>query len=321
MIAAGERVDRYIVERLVGAGGMAEVYQARHVQLGTRHALKLLTVHRAGLPERLLLEGRIQAQLRHPNVVMVTDVIEHGGRTGLVLEFVDGQTLEALLRERGRLPVEEATRLFASVLAGVGAAHAAGVLHRDLKPGNILLARVGDGVVPKVTDFGIAKLVLDEPGGERLTVDGTAIGTPGYMAPEQFRRGATVDQRADVFALGALLYEMLGGRPAFAGDSLAEVLTAAASAGFVPLAEVRPEVPARVSAAVAKALSPEPEDRFVDCAAFADALFDPGTPERALFGGGTRCRCASRPCPGRPRPPPWRSPPHRWNRSLPRPPC
>ncbi|HND31879.1 MAG TPA: serine/threonine-protein kinase, partial [Myxococcota bacterium] len=218
MYSVGERIaDRYQVEAQIGMGGIAAVYRVRHVQLGSEHAMKVLLFQRKGLDERLLLEGRIQAQIRHPNVVTVTDVVEHQGRMGLLMEYVEGQSLQGWLEEHHFMPLEQALPLFAQVLSGVGTAHAAGVLHRDIKPGNILLGRTPRGIVPKITDFGLAKVVLDgaPPGSTR---DGSMMGTPGYMAPEQIRNAADTDLRADIFALAALLFDLLSGRPPFLGE-------------------------------------------------------------------------------------------------------
>jgi len=202
MLSPGDRVaERYEVEELIGQGGLAEVYRVRHIDLGGVHALKLLTWRRKSLAERLLLEGRIQAQLRHPNVVGVTDVIRHEGRFGLLMEYVDCVPLDAFIAEHGGLGLDEALHLFAMVMSGMTAAHDAGVLHRDLKPANILLARQGGGWVPKVTDFGIAKVVAEDVEANHSTASGAMMGTPGYMAPEQVIDAADVDERADVFAL------------------------------------------------------------------------------------------------------------------------
>src|SRR5262245_35627495 len=157
MLSGGQRVDRYVVEGLLGEGGMAEVYRVRHATLGSLHALKILKVQAPTVRARLLAEGRAQAALRHPNLVAVTDVIEVDGAPPLVLDFVDGPWLEAWLVDHRPSP-REAEQLFLGIVAGVERAHRAGLVHRDLKPGNVLLERGDDGVlVPKVTDFGLAK--------------------------------------------------------------------------------------------------------------------------------------------------------------------
>ena len=272
MLESGDQVDgRYVVDARIGVGGMAEVYRVKHVSLGSVHALKVLLLPHPGLRERFLREGRIQAQIRHPNVVAVTDVIEHRGKLGLLMEYVDHVSLQQLLEAQGALPLDQALTLFAYILSGMSAAHASGVLHRDIKPANILLANTAQGLVPKITDFGIAKVVMDgaAPGATR---DGTMMGTPGYMAPEQVLNAADVDRRVDVFALGALLYTTLAGTPAFRPDS-PEVFDDTIAGRYVPLDQAMPGLPAAVVAAVHKALTPDRDARFADCAELAAALF------------------------------------------------
>ncbi len=274
VLAAGTLIERYEVMDLIGEGGLARVYRVRHTQLGTIHALKLLTLKRDGLAARLLLEGRIQAQLRHPNIVVVSDVVQYEGQPGLIIEYVEGPTLDDWLRVNGPPSVDECLRLFAGILAAVRAAHAAGVLHRDLKPANVLLQ--GKRPVAKVADFGIAKVaqgaeVAPTPRGQ--TRAGVAMGTPGYMAPEQFNDAAGVDARADIFALGTILYELLTGQPAFAGDTLLDTLNAVAEGRYRPLPDLNPDVPAHVAAAVAGAVVANADRRFADCDAFAVALY------------------------------------------------
>jgi serine/threonine-protein kinase len=274
VLSPGTQVERYEVLDLLGEGGLARVYRVRHTQLGTIHALKLLTLKRDGLAARLLLEGRIQAQLRHPNIVVVSDVVQYEGQPGLIIEYVEGPTLDDWLRTHGPPSVDECLRLFAGVLAAVRAAHASGVLHRDLKPANVLMQ--GKRPVAKVADFGIAKVaqgaeVAPAPRGQ--TRAGVAMGTPGYMAPEQFNDAAGVDARADIFALGTILYELLTGHPAFSGDTLLDTLNAVAEGRYRPLPELNPDVPPHVAAAVARAVIANADRRFPDCDAFAVALY------------------------------------------------
>jgi serine/threonine-protein kinase len=288
MFAVGERIaDRYQVEAQIGMGGIAAVYRVRHVQLGSEHAMKVLLFQRKGLDERLLLEGRIQAQIRHPNVVTVTDVVEHQGRMGLLMEYVEGQSLQGWLEEHHFMSLELALPLFAQVLSGVGTAHAAGVLHRDIKPGNILLGRTPRGIVPKITDFGLAKVVLDgaPPGSTR---DGSMMGTPGYMAPEQIRNAADTDLRADIFALAALLFDLLSGRPPFMGEPQ-EAMDQTLSGTYPPLDSLVPGLPASVAAAVHQALTTDRDRRFESCAAFAAAVFA-DRPDLLLLSGSDVAR-------------------------------
>lgn len=267
---AGATIDRFLVESTIGIGGMATVYRVRHRQLRTVHALKLLKISQPGMAERLLQEGRIQAGLKHPNVVAVADVVEHEGAIGLLMELVEGSSLEDCLQE-GPMIFEEALEIFQQVLSGMAAAHDAGVTHRDLKPANILLANEGGRLVAKVTDFGIAKVLSSEeqPGATRT---GLGMGTPGYMAPEQITDASSVDLRADIFALGAILYEMLCGRRAFKGTDQLDTLNRTVKGVYAPLSRVRPGIPPHIDQAVRRALSLRREDRFPDCRAMAAAI-------------------------------------------------
>ncbi len=277
VLQLGTMVERYEVLGLLGQGGLARVYRVRHTQLGTIHALKLLSLSREGMSERLLLEGRIQAQLRHPNIVNVSDVVQFEGQPGLVIEFVGGPTLEDWLRTEGPPSIEEALEIFAQIVAAVRAAHQIGVLHRDLKPANVLLEKQASGsFVPKVADFGIAKVAMglsSSSGAMSRTQNGVAMGTPGYMAPEQFNDAASADARADVFSLGTILYELLTGAQAFAEASLLDTLNAVAHGKYRPLPELNPHVPSHVADAVQRAVSPDPANRFPDCEALAEAVF------------------------------------------------
>jgi hypothetical protein len=266
--------DRYVVEELIGVGGFADVYRARHVELGSVHALKVLTWRKKGLAERFINEGRVQANLGHPNVVTVTDVLRFEGHVALVMEYVDGTNLELLIAERGALPLQEAMALFVPMLAAVAAAHDRKIWHRDLKPANVLLARTAVGWVPKVADFGIAKIMDEMSAGQ--TSSGVAMGSPGYMSPEQVRDSSTVDQRSDVFALGAILYEMLTGKRAFADADGSVTLTSTLDRD--PPLITDPAIPPEVALAVQRAMSREREQRFSDCRALAKALGIGGHP-------------------------------------------
>ena len=215
------RIDRYEVVRPLGQGGMAVVVEVRHLDLGTRHALKVLQVHAPWLHARLLTEGRIQASLRDNHVCRVTDVIRVGDAPGLVMELVDGPPLELLLANY-QPNLDQIDHLARGILAGVRAAHAAGLVHRDLKPANILLeiSEQEDQVIPKVADYGLAKTLGElGSGGRNTTRSGATLGTPSYMAPEQFRNAKYADQRADLFSIGCILYELVTGMRPFAGET------------------------------------------------------------------------------------------------------
>ncbi|MCB9681089.1 MAG: serine/threonine protein kinase [Alphaproteobacteria bacterium] len=265
----GQTVDRFAIEAVLGRGGMATVYRARHTHLGTIHAIKVLDVSARSIHRRLLLEGRTQAALRHPNVVAVSDVVEVGDALGLVMEYVDGPSLSALLR-LGTPSLAQANAVMEGVLAGVAEAHTLGVVHRDLKPGNVLLELRPGGVRPKITDFGLAK-VLDTESGEGHTRSGASMGTPAYMAPEQVRDAKDVDGRADVFALGALAYELLSGCRAFGGSDVFEVMQAVTSGQRTDLVLLRPSLPLPLVEVVDKALAVERGDRYPDVTSMARA--------------------------------------------------
>jgi predicted ATPase len=266
MLEPGQVVDRYVVRRLLGRGGMADVWLAEHEVLHTPVALKVL--HGAPSPqlrERLLREGRVQAGLRHPGIVRVLDVVEVDGHAALVLDWVDGPSLHDVL-QRGPLPLDRVERLVGALVEALEAAHAAGVVHRDLKPANVLLA---DGDAPRITDFGLAA-VLDGAG-QRLTRAGAGLGTPHYMAPELVDDARTADRRADVFALGVLTYELLVGAPPAEGPALS-VLHRMAHGRWSPATERVPGLPPRVDDALRWALAPDRADRAPTAAAFFDRL-------------------------------------------------
>jgi len=256
LLPPGFEVGRYQILDLLGQGGMAAVYRVRHRKLGSLHALKVVTVPSRSILRRLTLEGQAQARVRHRHIVAVHDVLEVDGSPGLLMEFVDGPTLEELLDHPLPLPV--ADHLARGLLKGVAAAHAAGLVHRDLKPANVLVAMEEDGLVPKVADFGLVK---DAHAGESRTRSGTLMGTPNYMSPEQIRDAKTVDHRADVFALGAILYELVTGLRAFDGDDVLFIFNKVAMGDYRPVAELRPDVPERMVRAIDAALQIERDDR------------------------------------------------------------
>jgi serine/threonine-protein kinase len=257
---------RYELVRPLGHGAMATVDLVRDVDLDRPVALKRLAENLArdeDLRQRFLREARLAARLSHPNVVRVFDVGEDGGRPFIAMEYVEGETLADLVARRGRLPVAEAATLGVQICAGLAAAHAAGLVHRDVKPQNLLLGTNG---VLKLGDFGIA--VGYE--GTRLTIAGTVLGTAGYLASEQ-ARGEDVTAAADIYAVGAVLYELLTGEPARTVDSLAEL---GSEDGFQPpdLAARVPSAPPEFVEAVTACLSLRPEDRPASAAALARLL-------------------------------------------------
>ena len=290
MLEPGRIVDRYVVEAEIGAGGMAQVFRVRHTTLGTLHALKVLKVQSSQIRQRLVQEGKLQAAIRHTNIVAVTDVIDVDGAPGLLMEFVDGPSLDHWLdglAERGQAPtVEEAERIFRGIVAGVARAHKHGLVHRDLKPGNVLLEDVDGVLVPKVADFGLAKILLDESGGVSATRSGVAMGTPAYMSPEQIRDAKSVDQRTDIFALGCIFYELVAGNSPFDGPDVLSIFSALADGRYPPVEQVVPALPEHLQRTIRASLAANRDLRPSDCAAIVSMLdgVEPGAvmPPRAV---------------------------------------
>ncbi len=258
---------RYEVEQELGRGGMAVVFLGRDLRLERRVAIKVFERQAGqGAPaERFLREIRIAAQLQHPNILPVHDSGEAEGLVYYVMPYVAGQSLRERLEKEGPLPVADAVRIAREVAEALDHAHQAGIVHRDIKPDNIMLS----GGVAVVADFGIARAL--EQGGGKLTDTGLAIGTPNYMSPEQATAQPTVDGRADIYALGCVLYEMLAGAPPFSGPTAQAVMARHTADAVPPLSTVR-EVPPALEAAVVKALAKAPADRWATGRALAEAL-------------------------------------------------
>ncbi len=267
-LRSGQVCDRYIVEGILGEGGMAVVYRVRHADLGSTHAMKVLTLRSPAIQERMMLEGRIQARVRHPNLVSVTDVARIDDAPALVLEFIEGPSLDLWLLHH-RPTLAQADHLAQQILRGVAHAHAAGLVHRDLKPGNVLLVPQDGDLIAKVADFGLAKVVSGdaEVHLSRPTKSGVTMGTPTFMAPEQFRDAKRVDARADVFSLGAILYELVTGQPAFTGFDPIRLHDDMASERYVAPEQLAPDAPARMVRAIRAALRPDPDARVPTTAA------------------------------------------------------
>lgn len=270
-LAPGQRVDRFTIVQLLGVGGMAAVYGARHSTLGTPHAVKVLTLEGGDVRERLVQEGKLQARLRHRHIVAVTDVIDVDGRPGLVMEYVDGLPLDAWLYQH-RPDVDEALRVFRGIAAGMQHAHEQDVVHRDLKPGNVMLAlEEGGVVVPKVMDFGLAKSYARKlrPG---ETQSGRIMGTPAYMPPEQISDASAVDRRADVYALGCILYQLVGGRPPYMQDDFVTLFAAIAAGDHPPIGRLAPDLPPGVVDAIEGAMARDRDERVGDVAGLIQVL-------------------------------------------------
>ena len=323
--AAGEVVaDRYQVGELLGRGGMAEVRAGTDLRLARPVAIKFLLPEMAARPDirtRFEAEARAAASLSHPNAVAVFDTGEHAGAPYIVMERLPGETLADRIgaRPAGRggeaadeavarpADVEAVRTLAIEVLGALGAAHAAGLVHRDVKPANILLAADGRA---KVADFGIAKSVQETATGD-LTATGQVFGTPAYLAPERLD-GAPATPQADLWSLGVVLYEVLTGARPFVGDTPLAMARAAAEGTHRPLTEVRPDVDPSLAAAVERAIDPDPSARFASAADMAAALGAPGnaaTPTVPLAAAGAT-EVLSRPGPPTPAGPPG------WRRAL-----
>ena len=278
---------RYEIEREAGAGGMATVYLARDLRHDRRVALKVLHPDLAAAlgAERFLAEIRTTANLQHPHILPLHDSGEAGGFLFYVMPFVEGETLRLRLAREQQLPLDDALRIARETLSALDYAHRHGVVHRDIKPENILLH---DGSA-LVADFGIA-LAVTAAGGQRMTQTGLSLGTPQYMSPEQAMGERTVDGRSDIYATGAVLYEMLTGEPPFSGATVQAIVAKVMTERPTPPSTVRGTVPPAVETALLKALAKLPADRFATAAQFADALSSttPASPKHAYVAPGDR---------------------------------
>ena len=278
---ASALADDYRIERELGAGATAKVYLAHDLKHDRLVALKVLRPELALAvgAERFLREIQTAARLSHPGIMPLYDSGEIDGLLYFTMPYVEGESLRHRLDRNGRLPVADAVRITREVAAALAHAHASGVIHRDVKPENILVA----GDHPLVADFGIA-LALEESGDERLTHTGMVVGTPQYMSPEQ-SSGAPLDQRSDVYSLACVLYEMLSGRAPFVGATLHAIAAQRRAERPASIETLRPDVPAAVASTLDEALSVEPSERFATMTAFADALVDPKRKRRRYTRG------------------------------------
>ena len=278
--------DRYRIERELGQGGMATVYLAHDLRHERDVAIKVLHPELAAAlgSERFLSEIKTTAKLQHPHILPLLDSGAADSFLYYVMPYVSGETLRARLERERQLPIGDAVRIAKEAADALGAAHALGIIHRDIKPENILL----QGGHALVADFGIA-LAVQQAGGHRMTQTGLSLGTPQYMSPEQAMGEKTVDARADVYALGAVSYEMLTGEPPFTGSTVQAIVAKLMTDPPRPLTELRKSVPVHVEAAVLAALEKVPADRMASAAAFAQALDDPGfTTTRISTGARSR---------------------------------
>ncbi len=260
---------RYVVEALSGSGDLAHVFRVRHVELDSVHTLKVLAGDAPELAARMRQEARKQAQLQHPNLVRVADVLLIGSHVALLMEYVEGQTLEQYIHERGALRLDEALSLMVPILGAVGAAHDANVLHGDLKPADVVLERHGATLNPKVMDFGVAQAMVDSRDGASV-LPNRFLGGTAYRAPEQLFDAGHVTPAVDVFALGVMLQYCLTGVDAFEPSGADRPL------GELLIRQRRPMpdgLTDSVRAAIRVAMSSEPSNRFAHIGDFAQALF------------------------------------------------
>src|SRR5436853_4400263 len=247
---------RYRIVRKLGAGGMANVYLAEDQELGRRVAIKILNERHANddqFVERFRREAKNAAGLSHPNIVSIFDRGEAEGTYYIAMEYLDGRSLKEMITKRGPAPINVAVDYARQILAALRVAHRQGLVHRDIKPHNVL---VDDEGRVKVTDFGIARA-----GPSQMTEEGSIIGTAQYLSPEQ-ARGTQVDQRSDLYSLGIVLYEMLTGEVPFTGDSPVEIAMKHLSKVPEPPSRIRPEVPRDLDFVVMRALAKAPDERY-----------------------------------------------------------
>jgi serine/threonine protein kinase len=281
--AIGELIaGKYRVRSLIGEGGMGTVLAAHHELLDVWVAVKLLSpqlVKNRSVVDRFLREARAAARLKSEHVARVTDIgTLVGGAPYIVMDLLEGEDLEQRLQRVGRIPIRDAVDFVLQALEGMAHAHAAGIIHRDLKPANLFATSTPDGrEVIKVLDFGIAKLMDATPRGSgprtgALTDEHATLGSPTYMAPEQVRGSRTVDHRADIWALGAILHELLTGQTAFGRQTVGEIFAAILHDAPAPLRTLCPEAPAQLEGVVARCLERDPTRRFAHVAELAHAL-------------------------------------------------
>jgi serine/threonine-protein kinase len=270
--------EKYRIERLIGSGGMAEVYSAVNIKTERRVALKWILPVLASSREVMLRfrrEALAAGRINHPNVVAIFDVVEHQGSACMVMELLDGEMLSDRLLRTGPLQFVEAIAIMLPAMRGVAAAHAQGVIHRDIKPHNIFLCLDADGAIRevKVLDFGVSKLtVADAATVGDITLSGNVVGTPEYMAPEQIRAGKEIDHRIDVYSLGVVLYEMLAGRPPYVNQHFSGLMLEIMQQDPPPLSRFRADVPRRLAGVIGRAMKREPEQRFADVPSFIQGL-------------------------------------------------
>ncbi len=262
-------IGQYKIIEKIGEGGMGIVYKAEHTTLEQIVALKALPVTLSSnkeMRERFIREAKIQAKLSHQNVVNLHNFFEYDNNFYLVMEYVEGETVESILKKSGLIPPDRCISLFKQILEGIGYAHSKGIIHRDIKPSNIMINK--DGII-KITDFGIAKLAGDF----NRTQTGVKIGTLCYMSPEQVR-GQSVGIATDIYSLGITLFEMVTGNLPFSGNSEYQIMRSIVDIKPPSPKEFYPYIPLKIEKAILKAISKQPSDRFKSTKEFLDALIN-----------------------------------------------
>src|SRR5215831_378522 len=266
----GKTIRSFRIVSEIGEGGMGVVYLAEHLELPKRFAIKSLSKSLSSDPQfrnRFYGEAQKQAILDHPNIVQVTDFFEAEGQFFLVMEFVDGQDLGKLIRAKGKLPEHEALPIFQDILRGLAFAHSKGVIHRDVKPSNVLIDSQGRA---RIMDFGIA--ILAGAGEKRVTATGAVVGSPWYMSPEQIQRPRELDLRTDIYSLGIVLYEMLAGDVPFNGETDFSVQEQQIREPPPNLHQKHPEISEELAEIVLKAMAKNPAGRFQNCTEFLQCI-------------------------------------------------
>lgn len=298
----GTRIDRYQVERFIGGGGMGAVYVARHTMLQHPVALKLLhpaIAQRGDILERFLREARATASLGNRHIVRVHDcAVTPEGTAFIAMERLEGESVQGLLDREKRLEPGRAMEITGQILDGLAEAHAAGIVHRDMKPGNVFLTPTRNGDHVTILDFGISKIRSSEVAA--LTQTGSMMGTPHYMAPEQIWNAKEIDHRADLYAVGVMLYEMLTGRLPYEARNDAELLVKACTTDPIPLRELGTNLPASLVQVVDRAMLRDPGQRFQSATEFADAL-------RAILRAASPPTMPPAPPTSMPHAPPWQA--------------
>ncbi len=274
---AGDLISgKYRLVRLIGDGGMGSVFEARHEYLGSAVALKFLhpeLARRQGLVARFLQEARLSASMKSHHIAHVTDVDQTSdGAAYLVMELLEGDSLQSILEREKKLSLDVALDYTMQILSGLQAAHAIGVVHRDLKPDNVFVVKTPQGPLVKLLDFGIAKLRNSKEFQVALTRPGVMMGTPEYMAPEQAYSAESVDVRADLYSVGTMLYEMVAGARAVQGDDAQQIAAVVMARKVTRLDEREPSIPKGLADVVHRAMAPVPTERFASAEDLRNAL-------------------------------------------------